>query len=343
MFAACLQRRRTPGRATHLPQRCRIATFNLESFGAAGQDRDLFDRRLRHLRVRLLEIDADVLCLQEVNGDRAEGRGPRAFPALKALIDGTPYEHFRGSSTVRPGKGEPADVHNLVTLSRWEIAGARQVYHDYVQRMVWQRPSTGPDDEAEVMVVSWERPILHTRIGVGGRQLDVVNVHFRAPRAAFIPGLKAHGEWRSSAAWAEGLFLSGMKRDGQALEARMLAESILRDRPDALLAVCGDFNAGAREMATRILAAGRQDAEQPSLVGGELTAIDERIAEARRYTVLHAGQHLLPDHILASEALARACKHADVFNDGLDDEADPAEPIVESLHAPLVAEFELPD
>ena len=277
-----------------------------------------------------------------MNAERTGGTGLRSFRALEALLDGTPYASFRGSSTVRPGRDEPADVHNLVTLSRWRIAHARQVYHDYMPRMEWRRPPATLDDTEQVMTVAWERPVLHTLIEVDDRLVDIVNVHFRAPRAAFIPGLKAHGSWTSSAAWAEGLFLSGMKRDGQAMETRLLVESIVAMRPQALLAVCGDFNAEPREMAVRIVTAGREDAEQADLSGVELTAMETRVAAERRYSVLHGGRKLLPDHILASPALAARCASVEIFNAGLDDEAHPVEPVVDSLHAPLVAEFRLP-
>ena len=117
----------------------------------------------------------------------------------------------------------------------------------------------------------------------------------------------------------------------------------MRQRPDALLAVCGDFNAGERDMALRILAAGHEDAEQSGLPGEELAAMEERIPADRRYSVLHGGRRLLPDHILASGNLAQACVGARIFNNGLDDEVSAPQPVVQSLHAPIVADFLLPD
>ena len=41
-------------------------------------------------------------------------------------------------------------------------------------------------------------------------------------------------------AWAEGYFLSAVKRNGQALEARMLVDQIFSGAPDAMIAVAGD-------------------------------------------------------------------------------------------------------
>jgi hypothetical protein len=72
-------------------------------------------------------------------------------------------------------------------------------------------------------------------------------------------------------------------------------------------------------------------------------AIEARLPSLKRYSVIHGDRRLLPDHILASQELARYCADVVIDNAGLDDEVRPAEPITGSLHAPLVAEFLLPD
>lgn len=311
--------------------RCRIATFNLENFGASIHDRDLFALRIDHFRERLLQIDADILCLQEVNADRASNSRRRVFPALDQLLKGTRFAGFEQSATVRPGSDEPADVHNLVTLSRWNIVAQRQVWHEFVPPF---RAGDGLDAQ-------WERPFLHTRIRLADScEIDVVNLHLRAPSAAFFPGAKSGGAWRSSAAWAEGLFLSALKRDGQALEVRLFVETLFDAPPAAMVAVCGDFNAESRSSALRIIQTAAQDAGDPAFEARELTALEMRLPTAKRYSVLHEGARLLPDHILCSRALAACCVDVSILNAGLDDEAHPIEPIVGSLHAPLVADFE---
>jgi hypothetical protein len=91
----------------------RVATFNLESLDAPVAP------RARLLRPALERLDADILCLQEVNGQKVGGR--RMLAALDELLLGTPYAGFHRAST-RFGKGV-ADVHNLVTLSRFPIVG----------------------------------------------------------------------------------------------------------------------------------------------------------------------------------------------------------------------------
>ena len=40
------------------------------------------------------------------------------------------------------------------------------------------------------MAIEWDRPFLYALVGLpDGRRLHLINVHLRAPRAAFMPGL----------------------------------------------------------------------------------------------------------------------------------------------------------
>ena len=326
-----------------MPQTCRIATFNLENFGTQTHDADFFQPRLARLRDKLQRLDADILCLQEVNAGRAKAALRRDFSALDALLSGTPYVTFDRVTSVRPGSEEAADVHNLVILSRWGVVTSRQIFHEFVPPLNWSPPPVARIEQVGPIVVRWERPILHARIGFSaGRSLDVVNVHLRAPRAAFFPGGKAASGWVSSASWAEGLFLAALKRDGQALETRLFVETLFEERPNANIFVCGDFNAEQGDMALRIIEVSRDDVEDAAIGGRELVAIEARLPSLKRYSVIHGDRRLLPDHILISKELERYCADVVIDNAGLDDEVRPAEPITGSLHAPLVAEFLLP-
>src|SRR5262249_27011684 len=101
------------------------------------------------------------------------------------------------------------------------------------------RPSDGPRPSYQMATaippdttaspVEWERPILHVQIDLGaGRIAHVVNVHLKSKLASTIPGQKIDNfTWRSVSAWAEGSFISAMKRVGQALQARLLIDDLL--------------------------------------------------------------------------------------------------------------------
>jgi endonuclease/exonuclease/phosphatase family metal-dependent hydrolase len=318
----------------------RLATYNLENLDLDGPHASPFVERIAALRPVLLQLDADVLCLQEVNAQQETGQS-RSFSALDRLLEDTPYSGFHRVHSQRPGSDHPADVHNLVTLSRFPITSQRSLWHDYVPPGSWQ--VRGAPAGTAPLRLEWDRPLLYACIALpSGEALHVLNLHLRAPRAAFVPGGKEAGQWRSSAAWAEGYMLAAQKRQGQALEARLFVEDLFAAEPQARIAACGDLNADAHEMPTRILQALPEDLETQAYADRALLPLERRVTEADRYTVLHDGRRVLLDHILASPVLAADCQQVVIPNKGLADEARVDDPVPGSLHAPLVACFELP-
>ena len=114
--------------------------------------------------------------------------------------------------------------------------------------------------------MEWDRPVLHAQLRLNnGPTLHVINVHLRAPRAAFIAGQKQSQIWRSMSGWAEGFYLAAVKRAGQALEVRLLVDSLLNADADALIVVCGDFNADVHEVPVRTIRGDEEDAGNPHL------------------------------------------------------------------------------
>jgi endonuclease/exonuclease/phosphatase family metal-dependent hydrolase len=314
----------------------RLATFNLESLDYDPADPDWFEARAAALRPVLEELQADVLCLQEVNARRQPGEAARSLPGLRKLMAESVCAGFHLVHSLRPGGGGPADVHNLAILSRWPIAAHGQIHHDLAPPLQWT-PLHGGDPAP----LTFDRPLLHARIDQPGEApLHLVNLHLRAPRAAFLPGARENGAWRSLPHWAEAYYLAGLKRQGQALEARLFVERLFDADPRARIAVCGDLNAEAFEAPTRILEALPEDMEAADFAARALTPLERRVAPERRFTVLHDGRPVLLDHILASPELAAACREARILNRGLADEAQVSGPVTGSLHAPLLAIFD---
>jgi endonuclease/exonuclease/phosphatase family metal-dependent hydrolase len=110
-----------------------------------------------------------------------------------------------------------------------------------------------PDQTADPL--EWERPILYTQVDLGdGRRLHVLNLHLKSKLATDIPGQKLNDyTWKTPAAWAEGFFISSMKRVGQALQVRLELDRLFTEAdqaggPAPLIAVCGDFNADSGEV-----------------------------------------------------------------------------------------------
>jgi hypothetical protein len=315
--------------------RFRLATFNIENLDWSPEAGNEFERRLAVLRPLLAQIDADILCLQEVDAQRDGPQAPRRFIALDRLVAATPYEGFHRATSLRPGSDTPADVHNLAILSRWPIVERSQVHHDIVAPWRWT-PPVEQGAPAPIDIV-FDRPLLHARVALpGGETLHVIDLHLRAPRPVPLPGESAPRRG-SSRAFAEGQFLAAQKREGQALEARLFVERLLDADEGALVAVCGDINAGEHDAPTRIL---RGTAEEEALeTRRSLVALEARVAEPRRFTVIHAGRRVLLDQILVSRALAERCEEVTILNEGLEDETTAKDPILGSLHAPVVASF----
>ena len=329
--------------------RLRVATFNVENLGKAGAPDDSLEERIRLLRPQLLRLRADVLCLQEVDSRRLEPGGPRQLEALDALLETTPYADFQRASTHSRSRGDLRDKHNLVVCSRFPILNRQQVLHELVAPPSY-RPVHGKaeaDGRVRDQSIEWDRPILHVALDIGqASPLHVVVVHLRAPRAAFVEGQKASAQtWRRMQGWAEGFFLAAVKRAGQALEARLLVDSLFDADADALICACGDFNSDIHETPVRTIRGDEEDAGNPHLAARTLVPVERSVAQSRRFSVVHHGRAQMLDHLLISRALLGWYRDIEIHNEALGDELMSARAVhdsPESFHAPVVAEFEMP-
>ena len=332
-----------------MPQRLRIATFNLESLDERPDLDPPFAVRTAVLRPQLMRLEADVLCLQEVNGQHPPGGGPRRLLALERLLDETPYAAFErlASSQISgagahapPGKRGVDAVHNLVILSRYPIASSAELRHELVVPPAYRKTTARPSAK-KAEAIEWDRPILHAALVLpGGRKLHVVNLHLRAPLAAPVAGQKQDSlTWKSVSGWAEGFFLATVKRAGQALETRLLIDLLFDAEPEALIAVCGDFNAEERQTPLRTIRGDPEDTGNPELDSRTLVPLERTLPKSQRFSVLHGEHKEMLDHVLVSQALLEHYRWVEVYNENLADELTDTGPA--SHHAPLVAEFEL--
>lgn len=324
----------------------RIATFNLENFGEPSSSTTL-EERVRLLKPQLVRLRADIVCLQEVDSQhRGEGKKKRALSALDALLADTPYAGMHRLATLSRSHDSPRDKHNLVVLSRFPFVETRQIFHDLVEPPRYLPAACSAIAGAVSVAIEWERPLLHAVFQLpGGARLDVINVHLRAPRAAFVAGGKASARsWKSMAGWAEGFFLAAVKSAGQALEARLLIDSLFDRDPGSLIVVGGDFNADLHETAVRTIRGDEEDAGNPHLAFRTLVPVDRSLADSRRFSVVHHGRPQMLDHLLVSRAMLAWLRGVEVHNEALGDELVTPQSVVgsaESFHAPLVAEFHI--
>jgi endonuclease/exonuclease/phosphatase family metal-dependent hydrolase len=320
----------------------RIATFNVENLGDPSGEGASLDERIRILRPQLLRLRADLLCLQEVDAQRpGQGEG-RELAVLEALLTETPYEHYHRTTTTSRSKDRLRDKHNLIILSRFALLEHRQIYHDLVGPPAYWPASESA--EGHPSAIEWDRPFLYARVELDRtRTLHVINVHLRAPRAAFVPGGKAAGgTWRTMASWAEGFFVAAVKRAGQALEVRLFVEGLLDADPGALIVVCGDFNSDLHEAPVRTIRGDEEDAGNPHLSVRMLVPVERTLADSRRFSVVHHGRPQMLDHILVSRPLLAWYRGVEIHNEALGDELVTSRAVrgsPESFHAPVVAAF----
>ncbi len=322
----------------------RLVTFNLESLDEAKGKGPSLEARIKVLAPQITRADADILCLQEVNAQKPRIAGKRSLRALKALMEATGLTGYHlSASQNRAGKG-PRDIHNLVTLSRTPIVATEQLWHELVGEPR-HRFATGEAVGDEVRA-PWDRPILYTKIEApGGRLLHLFNLHLRAPLACPVPGGKADQfAWKTTAAWAEGFYLSEIKRAGQALELRLAIDGVFDADGDALIAVAGDFNAEEHHTPVEIIRGAEENTGNGALAGRVMVPVEHSLAGDRRFTVIHQGRRQMLDHVLVSRALLGHYVGSEIHNEALTDELvgyASVEDSPVSYHAPVVAIFDL--
>jgi hypothetical protein len=135
-----------------------------------------------------------------------------------------------------------------------------------------------------------------------------------------------------------------MKRMGQALQARKIIDDLFDLFPEALLAVCGDFNAESGDVPMIAICGDVEDNQNPLLSSRALVSCERTVPESSRYSLYHHGKGVMLDHVLASRHLLASYRETEIHNELLHDESvlgasDKLYP--ESDHAPVIAEFEL--
>jgi endonuclease/exonuclease/phosphatase family metal-dependent hydrolase len=154
-----------------------IATFNLENFdiGKPGQKPTL-QERIAVIRPQLQRVNADILCLQEINGQKTGDT--LSLPALDALLKDTQYSSFNRVYSI----DKKRDDQNLIILSRYEIVEHDQYKNKYVPPLRYEIVTAlkDPGKEQTVEEFSWERPILHAKIKIGEKILNVINLHLKS-------------------------------------------------------------------------------------------------------------------------------------------------------------------
>jgi endonuclease/exonuclease/phosphatase family metal-dependent hydrolase len=319
--------------------RVRLATFNIENLGRRGGDALTIEARRPTLQAQLARLDADILCLQEINAQEAKPGPARRLTDLDAVLTGTAYAAFHHACTLRKSGVGPLDIHNLVTLSRWPIRHTRQLWNDLFEAPTYRRAS------GESATVPWDRPILQCDVDFGGRADASCHQPSSAGAARGVHCRRETAFRRMEVGPGLGRrrLHHGGERAGQGLEVRVAVDRIFDADAEALIAVAGDFNAATREVPVRIVRGDPMETGNPALAPRALVSLADAIGKDA-FTVVHGERRFMLDHILASRALALACRKIAVDNAALLDDTETEALAARrpgSYHAPVVAEFEL--
>ena len=299
--------------------------------------------RIDVLRPQIRRLNADIICFQEVHGQETQGQ-TRKLLALKKLLENTDCSSFNIESTLT-SNNEVYDERNLVVVSSFQISEKKQYRNDTVQPPSYRKITSIPSED-EAKEIKWERPILYTKIKVKQDfDIHLINLHLKSRIPTTISGQKIDQyTWKSSSGWAEGFFISSMKRVGQALETRILIDSIFDNDEDARIIVCGDFNAHPGEVPVEALSGKIENTGNSKLNKRVLVSCENTIPESSRFTYLHQGKNRLLDHLLISPGMLPYYRGSEIHNETLHDETiafATESKFPGSDHAPFIAEFEI--
>lgn len=323
----------------------RIASFNLENLDDGPNVKPALADRIRIMKPQLQRLRADILCFQEVNSQGTSGS--RTLAALDQLIAGTVYAGFNRETSLTTSD-ELYDVRNIVTLSKFSLSAPTQIIRDSSGPRPSYQMATAEPPDTSINPVEWERPILYTQLSVAtGMNLHLINLHLKSKLASNIPGQKLDSyTWKTVSAWAEGSFISSMKRVGQALQVRLIIDDIFDNLGEnSLIAICGDFNSVADEVPLKAICGPVEETGNPKHAPRLMVPCERNIPESSRFSFLHLGKGVMLDHIIVSRQLLMYFRNAEIHNEALPDESGAFRQDVkfpESDHAAVIADFELP-
>ncbi|KMW57814.1 Endonuclease/exonuclease/phosphatase family protein [Candidatus Rhodobacter oscarellae] len=264
-----------------------IASFNVKNLIGPDQEYYTFEKYTPEehawkedwLAEQLLSLSADIVCFQEIFDeaplqaviDETDARGAELNDAVvpdrskkyrkKAIFKKLKYESYgreglafaRNANDGEPGHRRPG----VATLSRFGFEGAPEVIQELEVPLEIPFQELGGADGGSYRISRLSRPILKTRIPVGGQVISVFNCHLksklgefikpeRAPFASEVDLTKynAHGRMLGS-------LRAALRRMAEAYVLRgLILDELDRGRP---VLVLGDMNDGEHAVSTEII------------------------------------------------------------------------------------------
>ena len=112
-----------------------------------------------------------------------------------------------------------------------------------------------------------------------------------------------------------------MKRVGQALETLILIDKLFDKDEDALIVVCGDFNAESDGVPVEAIRGDVENTGNGKLARRLIVPCERTIPEPSRFSMLHIGKGRMTDHLLVSRSLLAYYTGSEIHNELLHDES----------------------
>ncbi len=292
-----------------------LATFNVKDLLPPASDsaRAALPAKLDWIARMLRTVDADVVGLQEV--------GSAELLAAVAERVGSPV-------TVHPVMGT-TDARGIgcALLSRLPLLEAHVHTAESLAFPVFVAGDAPPYGSR----IPLRRGIVHARAETPVGPVDVLVAHFKSSRPVGVrDASNREVPPRTAREAAEASLRSLVWRAAEALHVRGLVDEILAARPDAKVAVVGDFNDVPDSAVLRCLRA-----EGSGALADCTTGVDP----ARRFSCFHGDSRAQIDHVLATESLRALLVGARFVNDALRVHGSGDELAPDSDHAPLLVRF----
>ncbi|MFA8435020.1 MAG: hypothetical protein ACEPOZ_10935 [Marinifilaceae bacterium] len=322
-------------------EKIRIASLKMENLEDTTGQKVTMEQRIAIMKLRLNQLRADIICLQGVSGQKMEGES-RKLLTLKKMLIGTPYKYFNMVSTMTADGSQVYEERNLVVLSRFDVIDFHQCKHEYVSAPFYRKATASPTEE-EANKVEWERPVFHVKLALpNDKVLHVINLELKSYLPVNIRGQKQNQyRWKSAAGWAEGFYLSSMKRVGQALETRVLVDKLFDEDEHSLIAVCGDFNSTSNNVPVQALRGDVEYTGNGLLANRVLIPCEQINPELFDGSPMKQGKGPMLDHLLVSRQMLAYYEKTEFIQNNFEVDAMDNKSL-QSHHAPVIAEFFMP-
>jgi len=307
-----------------------ISTLNVENLSKpkpseSEAKKQQYKQRLSLLRDIIFRLDADILALQELIS-------PKALDDLFGLNFPSPFQPYKKPYVI----GKPAERGvRCAVLSRFE--SGPKIDHETVAKFTW--PDRGIEWQLE-----WDRPLLQVPVKVNSNLvITLFVVHLKSKMVTFPTGVDySRYEWPNLKYYAQGSFLSTLRRVGQAMDLREKLDAVFERDPEANIVVLGDFNDGLGSVTLDTIVGDHIGANNTKLWDFELVPCELSLPTEKQYTYIFRGKGIMLDHILISKNMLPFFKFATVYNELLKEEHVPYRGekfFSEPDHAPVIAYF----